>query len=142
TYYKLKIMSQSIFIHAVGGVIFNVENKILIAKRPLDKYLGGLWEIPGGKIESGETSLEALTRELTEEVGIKIVEAQFWFSTQHRYPDREVKLDVWKVPRFVGKAYGVEGQAVQWVAIEELRDYPIPAGSQEIIEKLLSEFCS
>ena len=54
------------------GIVLNDQNKILIARRPLDKSFGGLWEFPGGKIEEGESPEEALQRELKEELNIEV----------------------------------------------------------------------
>ena len=54
------------------GIIQNEEQKILIAKRPVNKCFGGLWEFRGGKIEHEETPEDALTRELQEELNIDI----------------------------------------------------------------------
>jgi mutator protein MutT len=54
------------------GIILNSERKILIARRPLEKNFGGLWEFPGGKIEEGESPEEALQRELKEELNVEV----------------------------------------------------------------------
>ena len=54
------------------GIIQNSQQKILIARRPLEKSFGGLWEFPGGKIEEGESPEEALRRELNEELNLEV----------------------------------------------------------------------
>ena len=54
------------------GIIQNSQQKILIARRPLEKSFGGLWEFPGGKIEEGESPEEALQRELREELNLEV----------------------------------------------------------------------
>ena len=59
-------------IHVMAAVIRDAERRILIAKRPDDAHQGGLWEFPGGKLEPGESRLEALQRELREELGITV----------------------------------------------------------------------
>src|SRR5690625_7757775 len=55
----------------VTGLIVNSASKILISQRPEEKMLGGMWECPGGKRESGATLEEALRRELAEELNIR-----------------------------------------------------------------------
>ena len=58
-------------LHVVAAAIFNKQGDLLIAQRPLDKHMGGLWEFPGGKMEAGEAFTDALCRELDEELGIR-----------------------------------------------------------------------
>ena len=58
-------------LHVVAAAIFNKQGDLLIAQRPLDKHMGGLWEFPGGKVEAGEAVTDALCRELDEELGIR-----------------------------------------------------------------------
>jgi 8-oxo-dGTP diphosphatase len=123
-------------IHVVAGVIFNSENKILIAKRPSHKHQGGLWEFPGGKVMPGESQLNALTRELLEELDIAIDQAEKFMQIQHDYADLSVTIDVWKVTSFSGEAQGKEGQEIKWVSNSELAQYEFPAANSAIIQKL------
>ena len=57
-------------LHVAAGVIRGANGHVLIAKRPMDKHQGGLWEFPGGKVEEGESAESALARELAEELGV------------------------------------------------------------------------
>ena len=57
-------------LHVVAAAIFNKQGDLLIAQRPLDKYMVGLWEFPGGKVEAGEAVTDNLCRELDEKLGI------------------------------------------------------------------------
>jgi 8-oxo-dGTP diphosphatase len=140
-------------IHVCVGVIerFNSDSgktEVLIAKRPDHLHQGGLWEFPGGKVETGETLLEALDRELHEELDIRVcceplVNEQFTESNRpliqirHAYPDKTVLLDVWKVNRFEGQAFGKEGQLVRWVPLDELSSYSFPQANLPIITACL-----
>ena len=124
-------------IHVAAGVIYGASGAILIARRPDDAHQGGLWEFPGGKLESGETVQQALCRELHEELGITPREMSPLVEIRHDYPDKSVLLDVWKVTRFDGEAHGKEGQAIQWVKLRALNEYNFPAANQGIIEALM-----
>ncbi len=122
--------------HVAVGIIRNALGEILIAQRPKDKYKGGLWEFPGGKIEPEETIFQALQRELKEELGILVLAANPWLQFQHDYTDRIVLLDVWNVIQFSGEPNGKEGQPIQWVNHQQLHQFEFPAGNQVILEKL------
>ena len=120
-------------IHVAAAVIRGPESSVLIAKRPLDKHQGGLWEFPGGKVEDGEGVESALARELQEELGIEVTQAQPLIQVRHDYPDKQVLLDVWEVLAFAGEPHGAEGQPLAWVAPEALVDYSFPAANQPIV---------
>lgn len=124
---------MSRLIHVAAAVIRDRRGHILIARRPDDKHLGGLWEFPGGKVEPGEPVADALARELHEELGIRVTSACPLIRIPHHYPDKSVLLDVWQVDGFDGEAHGAEGQPVCWVAPEELDDYAFPAANTPIV---------
>lgn len=128
--------SSSTSIHVAVGVIFKTSGEILIALRPDDRPLGGYWEFPGGKVEAGEETLDALKRELYEELGIHVEQASPLLKQQHRYTKHEVLLDVWQVERFSGEAKGREGQRIKWVQASDLRDYKFPDANSVILETI------
>lgn len=120
-------------IHVAAAVIRSRSGRVLIAKRPLDKHQGGLWEFPGGKVEAGETVQAALARELAEELEISVQTAQPLIQVRHDYPDRQVLLDVWQVMSFSGTPHGAEGQPLAWVEPERLTEYSFPAANEPIV---------
>ncbi|WP_313554632.1 Nudix family hydrolase [Stutzerimonas nitrititolerans] len=120
-------------IHVAAAVIRSADGHILIARRPLDKHQGGLWEFPGGKVEAGESVQAALARELLEELGIEVTRAQPLIQVRHDYPDKQVLLDVWQVLAFRGEAHGAEGQPLAWVTASELDGFEFPAANRPII---------
>jgi 8-oxo-dGTP diphosphatase len=123
-------------IHVAAAAVFNQRRHVLISRRPLHVHQGGLWEFPGGKLESGETVESALRRELREEIGIDVISARPLIRVRHDYPDRAVLLDVWRVDRFAGHAAGHEGQPTRWVSPRDLGQYRFPAANWPIIKAL------
>ncbi len=116
------------------GVVKNPEGKILISLRHADLHQGGLWEFPGGKIESSETAEQALARELKEELNITVTAATPLITVNHQYPDRFfVQLNVFLVEQFSDEAKSLEGQPFKWVTPAELEHYAFPAANQPII---------
>lgn len=122
--------------HVAVGVILDQYQNILIAERPLNKTKAGFWEFPGGKVEEGETVLEALKRELQEEIGILVDSATHLINVDYHNQDCDVLLDTWMVTAYTGEPSGLEGQIIRWVNISELGDYTFPEGNRKIIEKL------
>ncbi len=90
--------------------------------RPLGTPLAGSWEFPGGKRQPGEAPLAALKRELDEELGIEVLEAEPVLELVHDYPDKRVRLDVWHVRRYRGQVTAREGQPLRWVTVAECRE--------------------
>ncbi|MFC0266932.1 Nudix family hydrolase [Kushneria aurantia] len=120
-------------VHVAAAAIFNDQGKVLIARRPSIADQGGLWEFPGGKLAPFETGLEALKRELREELGVSILRAQPLIRVHHEYPDKHILLDVWETRHFEGEPWGREGQAVRWVAPAELQRYSFPEANGPIV---------
>jgi len=127
-------MSSINIVHVAVAVIKNQHGQIFIAKRPKNSHQGGLWEFPGGKIENNETVLDALKRELFEEIGITIIQATPLIKIHHNYNDKSVLLDVWCIDKFTGKAFGKEDQETCWVNTDELSLYDFPAANLAIIK--------
>jgi len=124
-------------IHVAAAVILDHRGHILLAQRPDDKHQGGLWEFPGGKVEPNEPVVEALARELDEELGIQLTHAQPLIRIPHHYPDKSVLLDVYTVDAFSGEPFGREGQPVRWVAPADLQAYEFPAANKPIVTAAL-----
>ncbi len=120
-------------VHVAAAVIRGQDGRILLAKRPDHLHQGGLWEFPGGKVESGETVRAALARELKEELGIELQSTRPLIKVRHDYPDKQVLLDVWEVSSFSGEPHGAEGQPLSWAAPRELGNYQFPAANLPIV---------
>ncbi len=121
--------------HVAVGVIV-VESRILIAKRPASKDHPGYWEFPGGKVEPGETVVEALARELTEEIGIVVEESEPFLTLSYDYENFSVHLESYQITRFLGEPAGVEGQEIRWIYAKELDHFDFLKANRAIVDKL------
>jgi 8-oxo-dGTP diphosphatase len=121
-------------LHVAVGFVTDHQGRWLLTQRAKHVHQGGLWEFPGGKLEPGETAYAALLRELREEVAIEVTAAEPLIQVRHDYPDLSVLLDVWRVSAFNGEAAAQEGQALHWVAPQDLADFPLPAANAAIVK--------
>lgn len=127
---------EQIFLQVVVGIVAGADGTVLITRRSDDVHQGGLWEFPGGKVEHGESAIEALGRELHEELGIMLRAAEPLLQVDHTYPDRRVLLDVWRVTDFRGEPHGREGQPLVWVSPDEMEHFAFPAADAPIVAAL------
>lgn len=123
-------------IHVVAGVLRDASDRILIAQRRAGSHMGGHWEFPGGKLESGEQPRAALARELHEELGITVVAAHPLICYSHNNDRRKIFLDVWTVSAYTGEPTGREGQSLRWVAADRLHDAGILEADRPILDLL------
>lgn len=107
--------------------------RVLIARRPDGAHLGGMWEFPGGKCQAGESARATLVRELREELDVGVQVATPILTISHRYPDRAVRIQAFRVERWTGRPRGAESQPVLWVDPGELSSYPFPSASRAIV---------
>jgi len=127
----------------VAVAVAVVNEDVLIARRPDDKHQGGLWEFPGGKVEPGETTAEALVRELDEEVALPVATEHMspLMEIPFNYPDKSVLLEVLWVDVPMNNAllaHGAEGQEVRWVHYSKLSDFQFPEANGPILDAVIS----
>jgi 8-oxo-dGTP diphosphatase len=123
----------------VAAALIDADQRVLIAQRPKGKQLAGLWEFPGGKVDSGERPETALIRELAEELGIEVDEACLAPLTfaSHTYEDFHLLMPLYVCRRWRGMVKAREAQAVKWVKPQDLRDYPMPPADAPLIPALI-----
>lgn len=119
---------------AVGVVQRNDE--IFVCLRPDDVHQGGKWEFPGGKVEANESVVDALARELDEEIGIQVTHSAPLVEINHDYGDKHVTLHVYRVTGFTGEPTGKENQPSKWVSVNALRPEDFPKANVAIIKAL------
>jgi 8-oxo-dGTP diphosphatase len=123
----------------VAGLIVS-EQTILITQRRADQALPLQWELPGGKIEPGESPQAALARELFEELGVEAVVGRVWEVLYHRYPDYEVVMIVYVCSLPAGQAPRcVEVADLAWCTPEDLTRYAILPADRPLVERLRAE---
>ena len=114
------------------------DGRVLLAQRPEGKPMAGLWEFPGGKVETGETPEQTLIRELEEELGIVVKEACLAPLTfaSHTYPEFHLLMPLYVCRRWDGIVTAREGQKLSWVRPNRLRDYPMPPADVPLVAHL------
>lgn len=124
-------------IRVAVGVVRNAAGEVLVSRRLPGRHLAGRWEFPGGKLEPGESARAALARELHEEIGVEVEAARPLISFPARYPDRQVRLEVFEITTWRGDVQGREGQAVRWLPQgEELHQLDLVDGARPILAAL------
>ena len=118
--------------------LIDPDGRVLIAQRPPQKAMAGLWEFPGGKVEPGERPEETVIRELAEELGITVKEpclAPFTFAS-HAYPDFDLLMPLYVCRRWEGTPEPREHTALKWVRPRDLTRYPMPPADIPLIPML------
>jgi 8-oxo-dGTP diphosphatase len=118
------------------GIIIRHDDRILMARRPDGTPWAGYWEFPGGKIETGETPNETLFRELHEEIGIEVITAYPWITREYDYPDRRVRLHLYRVFKWTGNPVGKEGQQLSWEDPHDVQLDPLLPANDQLLQDL------
>ena len=119
--------------------LIDADGRVLVAQRPEGKSMAGLWEFPGGKVETGETPEDALVRELREELGVNTRPACLAPLTfaSHAYEKFHLLMPLYACRKFDGTPVGREGQALKWVRPRDLRNWPMPPADEPLIPVLI-----
>jgi len=121
----------------VVAAVIEQNGSYLVTRRLEGTHLAGLWEFPGGKIGSGETHVEGLTREIREELDANVDVEALVFETEHEYADRSISLHFYRCT-LRGMPRPLLGQQMQWVSRAELPTLDFPPADAELI-RLLTE---
>jgi len=126
---KLKLETIEVVV-----AVIEKDGKLLLQQRPAGGLFAGLWEFPGGKVETGESLKAALRREIREELGVGIVNVRRLTTVRHAYTRFRVTLHAFRCR--IGTARLKPGLQRQWVTLSALRRYPLPSGSVKIVDVL------
>jgi A/G-specific adenine glycosylase len=119
-----------------AGVVRGEDGRLLIAQRPLEGLLGGLWEFPGGKQEAGETLPECLMRELDEELGITVEVGAELCAVRHAFTHFSITLHAFECRLVDGEPRPIQANALAWVTEDELDRYGFGKADREVIRFL------
>ena len=123
------------WIEVAAGLVFR-GGRLLITQRPEGTHLSGLWELPGGKREPGETWEACLARELIEELGVEVDVGRVFEEVRHVYPGKSVWLRFFVCGLRGGEPRAIGCAGTAWVTRTELRAYTFPAADATLLEKL------
>ncbi len=129
--------------HIIVGaaVVTNRKGEVLIAQRRNEDMLGGLWEFPGGKQETGETIQQCIVRELKEELGVNIEVGDFLVTVRHAYSHFTMQMHTYFAKIKSGRPRPIECQDYRWVEISSLREFPYSKADLYIIDELEQRNC-
>jgi 8-oxo-dGTP diphosphatase len=120
------------------GILINPRGEFLLTSRPQGKVYAGYWEFPGGKLEAGESVQQALSRELEEELGIEVLQAEPWQEELVDYPHALVRLHFYKVLSWAKALQMREGQMYVWEHLP-VQVKPILPGAVPVLQWLAKE---
>ncbi len=137
--YPIKLPKKSIpeFKIALGVILH--EDKLLITRRKEDGLLGGLWELPGGKVQAGESSSEACIREIQEEVNIRVKVSGFLTRIRHAYTHFRIQAEVFLCQYHSGNIKLNGPVDYRWVSASEMDRFAFPAANHKIFKLLKSK---
>ena len=123
-------------IKVVCGIIFN-DNKVFICRRKPEKSLGGYWEFPGGKIEQGEKYEVSLSRELIEELGMKVEVKEYFKTNIHAYEKFTIELIAYKCIFFDATFQLTDHDSFEWVLVKDLVNWNLAPADIPIAKELI-----
>lgn len=128
-------------IEVVAAALKN-ENKFLAMQRGFSKldYISHKWEFPGGKIEAGETLVEAITRELNEELKITVTDPKFLLTIEHSYPDFDITMHCFVIELPSRILTLTEHIDSRWLSKEKLKTVDWASADIPAVEKILTTF--
>ena len=125
--------------YIVTAAVIQRDGKVLIALRPPEGLLGGLWEFPGGKLQDGEDLATCLKREISEELGAEIEIGRQIGAFRHAYTHFRVTLHAFRCTLRSGEPNNLEHNALVWASIPELQNYPMGKLDRLITKQLAVE---
>lgn len=133
------------WIAVVAAALRRADGRWLMHRRPLDKHHGRLWEFPGGKVESEEIPIDALVREIREELGIELdrhaLHPVAFADGARDGQGREIVILLYTCQRWTGEPAALEGGMIDWFTPDEIAGLEKPPLDQALAARLL-EICA
>ncbi len=122
--------------HEIVAAVIRRNGRLLLGKRRPEGLLGGLWELPGGKVEPRETHEAALARELREELGIEVRVGRRLTSVEHAYSHFSITLHVYACERVRGRFRARYHTELAWASPARLDGYAFPAATVKALRQM------
>ncbi len=119
----------------VVAAVIERDDAFLLTRRPDGTHLAGHWEFPGGKVHHSETHVEALRREIYEELDAAVEVGELVHTVMHAYPEKTVELFFYRC-EIAGEPKPMMGQGMRWVSRAELAGLPFPEADRDLIAQL------
>ncbi|MDT8392166.1 MAG: A/G-specific adenine glycosylase [Lentisphaeria bacterium] len=119
------------------ALIINAKGDLLVAQRRDDQMLGGMWELPGGKIDTGETPVEAVIRECLEELGVTVKPCQSLPHVRHAYSHFSVTLHpfVCELDPVDQRPAAVVAARLRWLRPDNIDELPFPKATLRVFDE-------
>jgi mutator protein MutT len=119
------------------AIVFR-DSKVLVTRRKRGRVLGGYWEFPGGKLETGETLHDCVRREIQEELGILVQPVISFTPVPYQYADKHVTLHAFLCTHESGEPQPLAAEKLRWVTSSELQALTFPPANQQLIEQVIA----
>ena len=137
--FPLRIPSKKIPCHRIGAGIVRKNECFLITRRKLNGLLGGLWEFPGGKCKTNETTSSACLREIREETGLEVKIDSFLTRVTHAYTHFKIEMDVFYCEYISGDITLTGPIDYKWIELSDIHELPFPRANLKFIPLIQTE---
>ena len=120
----------------IVACVLKKNGKILIASRPVTKNFSGFFEFPGGKVEKDEFLIEALDREIYEELGIRLNFSKIYYLNNYKILKQNISLHFFLCLKWFGKIESKEKQILKWIFPKEFNNYNLLKSNSNFIRFL------
>ncbi len=127
---------QKIPEYKVGLALIVRQGRFLIQKRPATGHLAGLWELPGGKAETGESQDQAVKRKCREELGLDVQVLEKRGEATHVYSHFKIHVIVYTCDIGVQEEKSLKNRKLVWITPTELSDYAFPSVNHKLFARI------
>lgn len=130
---------QAVPHYTVTAAVIQRDGMVLIARRPSNGLLGGLWEFPGGKVENGESLPDCLRREVREELGVEVSVGASFGVYQHGYTHFKVTLHAFCCRLLEGEPQALHASEIRWAEPQALSSFPMGKIDRKIAGRIQAD---